>query len=332
MISDMHKKAFLLLNLGTPDAPTTSAVKRYLKTFLMDKRVIALPALIRFILVYGLIAPFRSRKSAHAYQQIWTKQGSPLLVHTENLINKLKLKIKSPHQIAFAMRYGNPSINDTLKNLEPFDELVILPLYPQYASATTGSSIMAVFDYYKDQQVLPNIKIIRDFYQHPAYIQALSASIKPYLKGDYHLLMSYHGLPENQLEKLGCKPVCRTPCPETILPGKACYRQQCFMTSKAVASLLNLDEKNYTISFQSRLGKTPWIKPYTDEMIEELAKRGIKNLLVVCPAFVSDCLETLEEIGIQAKETWHLLGGEQLTLIPCLNAQDHWVEAITEML
>lgn len=328
----MHKKAFLLINLGTPDAPTTSAVKRYLKSFLMDKRVIALPSLIRFILVYGIIAPFRSKKSAHAYQQVWTKQGSPLLVHTKNLIEKLKLKIPSPHQVAFAMRYGNPSIEDTLNHLDAFDELVVIPLYPQYASATTGSSIIELFDYYQDKQILPNISIIREFYQHPAYIKALSESIRPYLKDDHHLLMSYHGLPENQLEKIGCKPVCKAPCPQTIIPGKACYRQQCFLTSKSIANTLNLDEKNYTISFQSRLGKTPWIKPYTDEVIENLAKQGIKNLLVVCPAFISDCLETLEEIGIQAKEKWQSLGGENLTLIPCLNDQDIWVDALAEIL
>jgi ferrochelatase len=328
----MNKKGYLLINLGTPEAPTRRSVKKYLQTFLMDERVIALPSFIRWILVYGIIAPFRSGRSAHAYQQVWTSSGSPLAVHGQHLIEKLRDKLPRDVNLALAMRYGEPSIEKALKQLAECDEIIILPLYPQYASATNGSSTVAVFDYFKQQQIIPNIRVIRDFYQHPAYIHALCESIKPYLKQDYHLLLSYHGLPENQLEKIGCKPVCKTPCPQSITSGKACYRQQCFMTSNSIASTLNLDEKNYTISFQSRLGKTPWIQPYTDEVIENLAKQGVKNLLVACPAFVADCLETLEEIGIQAKEKWEELGGHQLTLIPCLNDQEIWVEALIEIL
>ena len=328
----MAKQGYLLINLGTPAAPTTKAVKSYLKTFLMDGRVIALPHLIRFILVYGIIAPFRSHKTAHAYQAIWTKEGSPLRIHTQELTQKLEQKHGSKYKIRFAMRYSEPTIAEALNELSDCENIGIVPLYPQYASATNGSSIMAIFDYFKNKEIIPNLSIIRDFYEHPAYMQALTESIRPYLKPNSHLLMSYHGLPENQLQKIGCNPVCTIPCPSKITPGKACYRQQCFLTSKALANNLGLTEDQYTISFQSRLGKTPWIKPYTDEVLQELAAQGIKNLCVVCPAFVADCLETLEEIEIQAKEQWQALGGHDFQYIPCLNAQDHWVTALAQIL
>jgi ferrochelatase len=328
----MNNKAYLLINLGTPEAPTRRSVKKYLQTFLMDERVIALPTFIRWILVYGIIAPFRSGRSAHAYQQIWTPSGSPLAVHSQHLIEKLRNKLPKDVKLAFAMRYGEPSIQNALKQLADCDEIVILPLYPQYASATNASSTVAVFDYFKQQQIIPNLRVIRDFYQHPAYIQALSESIKPYLKQDYHLLLSYHGLPENQLEKIGCRPVCQSACSDEIKPGNACYRQQCFLTSKQLATSLKLTETEYSISFQSRLGKTPWIKPYTDEMLNTLREKGIKSLLIACPAFVADCLETLEEIGIQCKQQWLELGGEDLQLIPCLNDQDKWVDSLIQIL
>ena len=328
----MKQKGILLINLGTPQAPTTKAVKSYLKTFLMDERVIAIPKLLRFILVYGIIAPFRSRRSAHAYQQIWTKEGSPLAVNTKNLVTKLKNNIAPSIQIEYGMRYGEPSIKNALKSLENCDEITVLPLYPQYASATSASSTLAVFDDLKSKQIIPELHIIREFYQHPAYLEALSQSIQPFLKPSFHLLLSYHGLPEYQLENLGCKPVCQSPCPNVIKPGKACYRQQCFITSKQVTDILGLSKDQWSISFQSRLGKTPWIKPYTDEMLNTLAQQGIKKLCIACPAFVADCLETLEEIGIQCKEQWLSLGGEDFVLVPCLNDQDIWVQGLTEIL
>jgi ferrochelatase len=328
----MTKKGFLLINLGTPNSSELKDVKSYLKTFLMDERVITLPKLIRFILVYGIIVPFRSKKTTHAYQQVWTKDGSPLAFLTQKLIQKLQINLSHDVKITYAMRYGNPSIASALDSLKECDEITLLPLYPQYASATTASSLIEVFDYYKTQQIIPNIKIIRDFFGHQDFIQALAKSMKPYLKTDHHLLLSYHGLPENQLDKIGCKPVCRDKCPPNIIPGKACYKQQCYLTSTALATTLNLTNKQYSISFQSRLGKTPWIKPYTDETLEKLAKQGIKKLSVACPSFVTDCLETLEEIAIQCKEQWKELGGEEFQFIPCLNDQDVWIDALKKIL
>jgi ferrochelatase len=329
----MSKKGVLLINLGTPDSPNIADVKSYLKTFLMDKRVIQLPYLLRFILVHAIIVPFRSKKSAHAYQKIWLEQGSPLKIHTQNLINKLKQHVdSSTTHITYAMRYGHPSIAMALESLKHCDEITILPLYPQYASATTGSSLAEVFQYFSSKNMIPHLKILRDFYHHPSFIAALADSIKPWLGEQDHLLLSYHGLPENQLEDIGCHPVCKTICQTRLTPGKACYKQQCHLGSMYLAHHLGLSEQDYTVSFQSRLGKTPWIKPYTDEVLKDLAKRGVKRLLIACPSFVADCLETLEEIGIQAKAQWQEYGGESCQLIPCLNDHDNWVEGLKAIL
>lgn len=323
----MTTKAILIINLGTPNSPEIKAVRSYLAEFLMDPRVIQLPKIIRLILVYGLILPFRPRRSAHAYQQIWTAAGSPLKVHTENLAKKLQQASQIP--VYYAMRYGQPQIASVLAELKSYQQLIILPLYPQYASATTGSSLAAVFEYYKTQAIMPSIKIIRDFYQHPAFINAVAESIRTYLGPQHHLLLSYHGLPEQQLKSLGCQPICHLSCSKNT---NGCYRQQCYASSNAIAQALNITTTQYSVAFQSRLGRTPWIKPYTDESIEALAKQGIKKLVVACPSFVADCLETIEEIGMQARKQWADLGGEEFILVPCLNDQDTWVQGIMNML
>jgi protoporphyrin/coproporphyrin ferrochelatase len=329
----MKKNSILCINLGTPDEPSTKAVRRYLKEFLMDKRVIALPFLIRWILVHIIIVPFRSRQSAHNYQTIWRQDGSPLMIYTKKLIHKLQKRLAPDTNVTFAMRYGKPSIPDVLKKLSQNSEhITVLPLYPQYASATNGSSIEDVLKTLESLEAIPSIRVIRDFYNDEDYINALSQSIKPYIDNNTHLLLSFHGLPENQLTKLGCQPVCQNTCPTTLKIGVPCYRQQSFITSQCVANALGLNSTQYTVSFQSRLGKTPWIKPYTDEMLHELSKKGIKHLAIACPSFVADCLETLEEIGIQAKQTWADLGGESFKLIPCLNDQDIWIEALVKIL
>ncbi|NBX84574.1 MAG: ferrochelatase [Gammaproteobacteria bacterium] len=329
----MKKHSILCINLGTPDEPSTKAVRRYLKEFLMDKRVIALPYFIRWILVHGIIVPFRSRQSTHNYQTIWQPEGSPLMINTKKLIHKLQKKIGPDVHVTFAMRYGHPSIPNVLKKICKTSELItILPLYPQYASATNGSSIEAVFKTLQSLEAIPSIRIIRDFYNDDSYINALAQSIKPYIDENTHLLLSYHGLPENQLAKLGCQPVCQRACSNTPRMGVPCYRQQSFITSECVARALDLKTTQYTVSFQSRLGKTPWIKPYTDEMLHELSQKGIKHLAIACPSFIADCLETLEEIGIQAEQTWKAIGGETFKLIPCLNDQDIWIDALDEIL
>ena len=309
------KRGLLLINLGSPKSPDTSAVRRYLREFLSDRRVINLPAPLRYILLYLFILPFRPRRSAEAYQEVWTPNGSPLICNSQALLAKLQLRLKEEYTVALGMRYGQPRISDALDQLESCQQITVLPLYPQYSSAATGSVIEEVLRQLAPKTIFPSFTIIRDFYQHPAFIRAQAAQIKPFIANHDYILFSYHGLPENQLPKSPDDP--------------ACYRSQCLQTSLLLASALGLTE--YGTSFQSRLGKTPWIKPYTDTILSELAARGIKRLAIACPSFVSDCLETLEEIGIRGKEQWLEAGGEELTLIPCMNASDEWIDAIVQI-
>ncbi len=326
------KNGFLLINLGTPEKPDTHAVRRYLIEFLSDKRVIDLPAPLRYALVYGLIAPFRPKQSAQAYQAIWTEQGSPLLFHSQNLLAKLKQRFDPQYyQVALGMRYGKPSIQKALDELKDCEKITILPLYPQYSSAATGSSIEKCFDVLSSQSILPSLSIIRDFYQHPAFIKAQAELIRPYLAEADHVLFSYHGLPERHLTKTGCQPICSNACKPASTAKKTCYRAQCYETTDLLAQTLDLKPHQYSLAFQSRLGKTPWIKPYLDEILPKLVQKDIKRLVVACPSFVADCLETLEEIGIRAKEQWIEAGGSDLKLVPCLNDNDNWVKGVCEI-
>jgi ferrochelatase len=327
----MKSTGILLVNLGTPESPKVSSVKKYLKEFLMDKRVITLPYLIRSILVKGLIVPFRSRKTAKNYQAIWTEEGSPLMLHTQQLATKLKEQLPSHCQVAYGMRYGQPSIENALLELKNLEKIIVLPLYPQYASATTGSSIEKIFEVLSTKQVLPEMHIIRDFFNHPDYLDALIKTIGAQYKKDHHLILSYHGLPEHQLEAIGCKPICEGSCSFDMIKVQGCYRQQCFIGAYELTKTLKINHEHYTVSFQSRLGKTPWIKPYTDETLHFLAQKGIKKLQIACPSFVADCLETLEEISIGIQEEWYKLGGESFEYIPCLNSSDIWVEAVKKI-
>lgn len=325
----MPKKGILLVQLGTPDELSLKGVRRYLKTFLSDKRVVDIPPLLRYLLLYGVILPTRSPKTLAAYREIWTQDGSPLRVYSEALRSKLQKELEKTHTVALGMRYGKPLLKDALHQLKDCDDITVLPLYPQFADSTTGSTFEAVTNYLQQQQKIPNLHFIREFYQHPAFIKAYAALLKPYLKQPFdHLLLSYHGLPERHILKAGCQQVCQEACPTPGVNNAVCYRAQCFETSRLLTQALKLDASKYTTSFQSRLGKTVWIKPYTDEMLVTLAEKNIKHLLIACPAFVADCLETLEEIGMQAAETWQSLGGETLTLIPCLNTDDGWVKAL----
>lgn len=321
-------RGLLLTNLGTPNSPDVTDVSRYLRKFLTDKRVIDIPVLIRYLLVYGLIVPRRAKKSAHAYQLIWTEQGSPLLFHSENLVYELQKAVGTQCKIALGMRYGQPSITHALNELKDCESITILPLYPQYSSAATGSSIEEVMRIIATQEGIPSLTIIRDFYQHPAYITAQAQIIKTHLNDHEHLLFSYHGIPERQIRKSGCTRACSEICPSISENNQGCYKAQCHQTSVLLATELKLITNQYSTAFQSRLGKTPWIKPYTDEILEELAAKGIKKLAISCPSFVADCIETLEEIGMRAREQWLKIGGKQFTLIPCLNSDDHWIKAI----
>lgn len=326
------KQGLLLINIGTPEHPDTLSVGSFLREFLLDKRVIDIPMIFRYLLVYGVILPFRAKKSARAYQAIWTSEGSPLRCISQLVVDKLQEKTEPHYKIALGMRYGNPSIHSALDELKDCEALTILPLYPQYSSAANGSALEAVFNYFATQETIPSIKIISDFYHHPAYIDAQAQLIKDNLGNHEHLIFSYHGVPERQIKRGGCQTVCSSICPPSLEHNLKCYKAQCHQTSLLLAQKLKLKSSEYTTSFQSRLGKTPWITPSTDSVLDNLIEQGIHNIAVVCPSFVTDCLETLEEIGIRAKEKWMSLGGKQFTLIPCLNADSRWVNAIKELI
>lgn len=330
----------LLINLGTPDAPDVLSVRRYLDEFLMDPFVIDIPYPLRALLVKGIILRTRPKASAALYEKVWTEQGSPLLVISEQLTSKLQAAVADDDHVALGMRYGNPSIASALATLmqQPLDKLIVLPLFPQYSQAASESAIQAFNAAMKSYSHSCEIHIIEDFYSHPAFIDAYAQLISQHLDVAHHqhLLMSYHGLPVKHLEKTGCQHVSQhclddIGCPKISAQNARCYRAQCYATTHAIAKSLNLNTSQYSVSFQSRLGKTPWIKPYTDLHLPNLYQQGIRNLAVVCPSFVADCLETLEEIAISAKQQWLELGGENLTVIPCLNSCDAWVNAIHQI-
>ncbi|ASQ45237.1 ferrochelatase [Legionella clemsonensis] len=328
----MTKNGLLLINLGTPETPEPLAVKRYLREFLADRRVIDLPAPLRYLILHLVILPFRPRQAAHAYQAIWTTEGSPLLVHSRNLQMKLQQHLSDEWKIALGMRYGQPSLHAALEELQNCERLTILPLYPQFSSAATGSSIEKVLQLLAVKKILPSLTVIRDFYQHPAFIKAQAALIQPHLKTHDFILFSYHGIPERHLKQASCPSICINHCPKITEIHQSCYKAQCYTTSNELANYLGLTAKEYGTAFQSRLGKTPWIKPYTDALLPELAKKGIKRLAIACPSFVTDCLETLEEIGIRAQAQWQHLGGSHFTLIPCVNDSELWVSNLPDLL
>jgi len=326
------KTGVLLINLGTPDSPSTKDVRRYLREFLSDPRVIDLPTPVRWLLLNAIILPFRPKKSAHAYQQIWTKKGSPLLIYGQELTSKLSSELGDNYVVALGMRYGKPCLQDAISQLSRCGKIIIVPLFPQYSSAATGSAIQASLEIIQQRQSIPSLEVISDFYRQKPYIECLSQHIKSHWIQEEFLLFSYYGIPERQIIKAGCQQVCTNECSNINSENFYCYRAQCYETTRLIAKTLVLKSENYTTSFQSRLGKTPWIKPYTDETLEALVKQGIKKIAITCPAFVADCLETIEEIGIQAKQQWLELGGESLRLVPALNAEDYWVKALAKII
>jgi ferrochelatase len=324
------KKAVLLLNLGTPDAPTAAAIYRYLTQFLNDPRVIDLPSIIRWILINLFVIPKRYKNTLHAYQSIWTPEGSPLLVHSQAIQQALQQKLID-HQVVLGMRYGKPSIEDALKQISDCDHLEIIPLFPQYASAATGSALAQTLNLIQDRLAIPSIHLLRDFYQEHFFIQAQAARIKQVCQSHQidHYVLSYHGLPTRHIQKICGDAVCTAACPQ----GKAqsaCYRAQCFATSRALAQELKLTESQYSVAFQSRLGKTPWIQPYFDQLLNQLAAAGNRNIAVVCPSFIADCLETLEEINIRARQQWQSLGGDEFIFVPCVGAHPIFIEGLTQ--
>ena len=333
------KKGVLFVNLGSPDSTQPKDVKKYLDEFLMDPRVIDVPRWARILLVRGIILNTRPKKSAEAYAKIWWEEGSPLIVLSERLQKKVSEKVNIP--VALAMRYGSMTLQKGLQELvdQGVDEVLTIPLYPQFAMATTETIDVRVAEL--QSKFFPNIKVtsLPSFYNRPEYVKVLAKSIEEGLEGlDYeHLLFSYHGVPERHIRKSDVtKSHCKIDASCCNTPSKAhrfCYRHQCYQTTKNIAEKLQLKEGTYSTSFQSRLGFDPWLQPYTDRTIERMGKAGIKKMAIVTPAFVSDCLETLEEIAMEGKEIFEEVGGEEFTTIPCLNDRDdfatllaHWIE------
>jgi ferrochelatase len=328
----MSKTGVLLINLGTPDNCDPKSVFIYLTQFLNDPRVIDLATIWRSLLVNLLIVPFRYKKTTHAYQQIWTPAGSPLLINSNALTMALANELGDKYHVELGMRYGNPSIKSAMQKLKVCEKIIVIPLFPQYSSAATGSALENFFRVVKSQWNIPEIYIQKDFFNNPFFIDAYADTIQqnlPANKPDL-ILFSYHGLPLRHIDKSGCKADCSRvyACPPLNDLNAYCYRAQCYETSRLLAKALNIHSEQYQVTFQSRLGRTPWIKPYTDEVLPELIKKGIKNIAVACPSFVADCLETLEEINLRAKEQWHMLGGNEFTFIPCINNHPLWVHGL----
>jgi ferrochelatase len=332
----MSKVGVLLINLGTPDHADPKSVRAYLKQFLNDARIVDLPAWVRYFLVNFFVIPFRYKKSAHAYQQIWMAQGSPLLVHSKALLEALKKELGDDVQIELGMRYGNPSMESAMRKLKSCQKIIAVPLFPQYSSAATGSAMAELFRVLDKQWNMPTLHLMHEFYQQPAFIESYAQLIQE--KMTTHpvdaVIFSYHGLPERHIHKSECQKICHRsqPCPTMMDSNAYCYRAQCYETSRLIAQKLQLKPSQYHVSFQSRLGRTPWVQPYTDVLTSDLIKNKVKNIAIVCPSFVADCLETLEEIDIRAREQWMQAGGENFIFIPCLNTTPHWVRGLGEMI
>ena len=328
-------KAVLLVNLGSPDSPSVPDVRRYLNQFLMDGRVIDVAWPLRRFIV-GMILIKRPKETGHAYESIWTKEGSPLVVTSRNVQALLQQRVTVP--VALAMRYQNPSVPDAVKKLaaQGVTELLLIPMFPHYAMSSYESAVVWVQK--NLAQFAPQMKLTvqKPYYDSPDYISALGAVAADALKTDYdHLLFSFHGVPERQIKKSDpTKQHCLTfaGCCEDKNPAhEFCYRHQCFQTAKSLASWCGVPKEKWSVSFQSRLGKDPWLRPFTDFELERLPKAGVKKLVIISPAFVSDCLETIEELGIRGRESFMQAGGESYTLVPCLNEHPQWIAALENM-
>ena len=325
----------LLVNLGTPDAPRTREVRRYLREFLSDPRVFDMHPLKRALVLNLFILPFRPQRSAEAYRQIWTERGSPLLFHGEDLAAKLRARLGPGVAVELGMRYQSPSIGGALERLRRAgaERIVVFPLFPQYSSAAWGSAVEKVFDEASRLWNVPSIQVVPPFYDHPAFLDAAAAVARresAEFAADY-TMFSFHGLPERQVAKSdqsagghclrdGC-------CASIVAANRYCYRAQCFATARGLAQRLVLNHDRWEVTFQSRLGRDPWIRPFTDVRVLELARSGVRRVAVLSPAFVADCLETLEELAIRAKKDFETHGGEELRLIPSLNSDDDWADA-----
>jgi ferrochelatase len=332
----MKKTGVLLIQLGTPDSPKVKDVRRYLTEFLNDPRVIDIPWLGRKLLVNGIIVPFRAPKSAKIYKELWelSNNESPLLTHTKSTTKLLQERFKDKNvTVHMAMRYQNPSMDKVLEEMrkENYEKIVILPLFPQYASASGGSAIEKAMNLTRKWWVIPDIEIISQFYDHEAYIDAIVERAKQFNIEDYDRVMfSYHGLPDRHVDKVYDTGLCEDqPCETEINEeNKFCYKAECYATTRLLAEKLNI--KEYTVAFQSRLNKR-WLTPFSDEVIDQWGKEGAKKVLVFSPAFVADCLETLVEIGVEYQEDFEKLGGEKVQLVPSTNDHPRFIDCLEDL-
>lgn len=327
--------AILLLNVGSPDSPNTKAVRPYLSQFLNDPRVIDLPWLARKLLVNLIIVPFRAPKSAKLYQQLWTKNGSPLIFHGDNLRDRLQEKIGSEYKVILAMRYGNPSIAKAIQEIKKggIREIIAVPLYPQFAMSTTETSVEEVKRQLKKQNYSAELKVVGEFYAYPKFLDAFASQIGMYGIDNYeHVVFSYHGLPNRHVEKIHPQQKADTcPCTDQFPEhGKQCYKAQCYETSRQLAARLNLEKDQYTVAFQSRLSNN-WLQPFTDQTLEKLQESGVKKVLLTAPSFVADCLETTVELGIEYRESFEKSPSNKLQMVESLNSNSDWVEVLAEL-
>ena len=331
-----EKTGVLLINLGTPDSPSVSDVRSYLSQFLNDPRVIDIPWLARKILVNLIIVPFRAPKSAKVYKKLWTANGSPLLFHSVRAKQLLQNELGDGYEVHLAMRYKNPSIPDVLEKMRKanYKKIVVLPMFPQYASASTGSALEEVMRVIQTWWVIPEIRLISQYYNHPDYIEGFVERGKQFKPDEYdHVLFSYHGLPERQVDKVYNAGLCADhDCEHGITEeNKFCYKATSYATTRLIASRLGIPAEKYTVCFQSRLDQK-WLKPFSDEVVRECAKKGMKKILVFSPAFTADCLETIIEIGEEYQEIFHNYGGEKVQLVESLNDHPKWIQCMKNLI
>lgn len=345
MITTPH--GLLYVNLGTPEAPTAAAVRRYLRQFLRDRRVLDVNPVVRALLANAIIPLSRAPKSARAYEQVWLAEGSPLLVHSRALVTKVAERLGAGWVVELGMRYGEPSIEAALGRLRErgADRVVVLPAYPQYASSSTGTAAEEVLRVVARDEVPPALRFVEPFHGDAGFLDAFASRGRDVLDEALadHVLFSFHGLPERHLRKAdacinGSNAHCFAGptssgdcCAHLAAANRHCYRAQCYATARAIAERLGLDDDGWSVSFQSRLGRTPWIKPWTDQVLPALAARGVKRIAVYCPSFVADCLETLEEVAIRGRRDFLAAGGEELVLVPSLNAEPAWAEVVVRL-
>ena len=331
----MSKKGVLLINLGTPDSPSVKDVRKYLTEFLNDPYVIDINWLARTALVNLIIVPFRAPKSAKIYQKLWTDKGSPLLYYSEEVKGELQQELGAEYAVHLAMRYKNPSMDNVIAAMEKesYSEIIVVPLYPQYATSSTKTSIVKAEKLFAKWKQTPAVKYVEHFYNHPQFIDTIIEQTKQYNFSDYdHILFSYHGLPIRQLTKVHdgktCEELnCKTEINEH---NQYCYQAHCYETTRLIVEKLKLKESDYSIGFQSRLDDK-WIKPYSDKLVEQFGKEGKKKVLVFSPAFVADCLETTIEISDEYQEIFEAYGGEKIQLVPSLNSHPKWIATLKSL-